>query len=221
MNPLLERQAFLTRQSFLRALGTTIVSFAIGTAFAADQLPYPMPTVQEQAARKQQLRQWGKRWLVQYGRPFDQPATNYPANVPPPRGAALHMQALFALGSPAEVARAIKAMAQIGPAKNGAYGIFQGPEMIEIWYRHRDKLSAETQSHFLKEIDAISAPKGRLWGACSAAGGNWGFCSAAGVGLAGEILGDRARLERGKYGLKLALDQIRKYGTIMEYNSPK
>ncbi|MHB9133192.1 MAG: hypothetical protein ACYDBB_19150 [Armatimonadota bacterium] len=190
---------------------------------AADQLPYPMPSAEEQAARKQQLLQWGKRWLLQYGRPFDQPAVNYPANVPPPQGdGAGNTQALFALGSPAEVAQAIKLMAQVGPDKGGTYGIFQGPALMEIWFRYADKLPPETKAHFLKEIESISAPKGRLWGCCdtNCAGGNWGFCSAAGVGLAGEILGDQARLDRGKYALKLALDQIRQYGAIMEYNSP-
>jgi hypothetical protein len=164
----------------------------------------------------------GKRWLQQYNRPFDQAAANYPANVPPPEGdMAVLTQALLTLGSEAEVARAVEMIAEIGPY-NGEYGIFMGPAIMEIWFRYRERLPAPTRDRLLKEIETISAPNGRLWGASGKgpAGGNWGFCAAATVGLAGETLGDRARLERGKDSLKLALDQIRTYGTIFEYNSP-
>ncbi len=193
------------------------------TADTPAALPYPMPTVQEQAARKQQLLTWGKRWLMQYGRPFDQPAANYPLNVPAPTGDGTgNTQALFALGSPAEVAQAIKLMEKVGPDAGRQYGIFQGPALMEIWFRYRQQLPPKTQERLLTQIEVISTPNGRLWGCCgeSCAGGNWGFCSAAGVGLAGEILGDPQRLQRGKQALRLALEQIRQYGCISEYNSP-
>ena len=188
----------------------------------AGELPYRMPSAEEQAARKRQLLEWGKRWLVQYGRPFDEPAANYPENVPSPLAdGTANTLALFSLGGEREVARAVEAMASLGP-RDGQYGIFQGPALMEIWFRYAHLLPADTRAHVLKEIEKISAPGERLWGCCGAstAGGNWGFCSVAGVGLAGEILGDDARLQRAKDGLRLALEQIRTYGTIMEYNSP-
>jgi hypothetical protein len=192
-------------------------------AFAEDtSQPYPLPSPAEQAQRKRQLLEMGKRWLQQYGRPLGQPAANYPANVPPPQGDAVALtQALLTLGGEAEVARAVETMAEIGP-HNGEYGIFMGPAIMEIWFRYRERLPAPTRERLLKEIETISAPNGRLWGASgkNTAGGNWGFCAAATVGLAGEILGDQARLERGKDSLKLVLDQIHTYGTIVEYNSP-
>jgi hypothetical protein len=204
------------------ALLLVVYCLTLMPAFAADtsQL-YPLPSAAEQAQRKRQLLEMGKRWLQQYGRPFGQPAANYPANVPPPKGDATLTQALLTLGGEAEVARAVEMMAEVGP-HNGEYGIFMGPAMMEIWFRYRELLPAPTRDRLLKEIEAISAPNGRLWGASgtNTAGGNWGFCAAATIGLAGETLGDRARLERGKDSLKLALDQIRTCGTIMEYNSP-
>ncbi|HOS42696.1 MAG TPA: hypothetical protein PK794_03310, partial [Armatimonadota bacterium] len=208
----------------MRMLILMLALFAFcGTAvMAAPPLPYALPTDTERAARKRQLLDWGRRWLLQYGRPFDVPAPTYPANVPNPLGdATANTLYLFALAREAEVKRAVEAMAQLGPWEK-QYGIFQGPAVMEIWFRYRDTLPDATRARLLKEIEKMSEPGERLWGCCDIgyAGGNWGFCAAAGVGLAGEILGDAPRLARGKYALKLALEQIRRYGTILEYNTP-
>ncbi len=207
----------------MRMMILALVLFALcGVVMAASPLPYRLPSAEEQVARKRQLLDWGRRWLVQYGRPFDEMAPNYPENVPFPVGdGTANTLYLFAQGREAEVRRAVEAMAKLGPWEK-QYGIFQGPAMMELWFRYRDMLSDGTRAHLLKEIEKISEPGERLWGCCdtNCAGGNWGFCSAAGVGLAGEILNDELRLARGKYALKLALDQIRRYGTITEYNSP-
>lgn len=206
----------------MRALLLLCIFAAVGVIAASPALPYKLPSAEEQAARRKQLLAWGRRWLVQYGMPFDKPCPTYPANIADPIGdGTSNTLYLFAQGSDAEEKRAVESVAKLG-AYQGQYGIFQGPAIMEIWFRYRDKLPENTRAHLLDEIEKISAPDGRLWGCCSesCAGGNWGFCSAAGVGLAGEILDDADRLNRGKYALKLALEQIRKYGTISEYNSP-
>jgi hypothetical protein len=191
-----------------------------GIACAApDPLPYPFPSAAEQAQRKQQLLQLGKRWLLQYGMPFDTPAPDYPQNLKHLG----HAPFLFALGSPAETAKAVECVAGAGPDADGRYtNLFDGPAAMELWFRYREQMPQEVQAHLRTQIAAMTAPGQPMWGNCgpATAGGNWGFCSVAAVGLAGEILGDAERLAQGKAGLKLALDQIRRYGTITEYNSP-